>query len=113
MAEMIEGSPGLESTTIGIYRTAATVKGGRRFSFGALVALGDRNGSVAIRYGNAPGVPAAIDSLIKSCTNDTSSCTAGRCSWYRFTYVASRCSIRDPFLYASFHTHLRSLVRGV
>jgi len=37
-------SDGLESTTVGIYRTAAVVKGGRRFSFGALVVAGDRHG---------------------------------------------------------------------
>ncbi len=66
MAEFIEEAPGLESTTIGIYRTAATVKGGRRFSFGALVAVGDRNGGVGLGYGKAPGVPAAIEKAQKA-----------------------------------------------
>lgn len=55
----------LESTTIAVYRTAATVKGGRRFSFGALVAVGDRHGSVGLGYGKAPGVPAAIEKAQK------------------------------------------------
>ena len=65
MAEMLEETQALESTTIGIYRTAATVKGGRRFSFGALVVVGDRNGSVGLGYGKAPGVPAAIEKAQK------------------------------------------------
>lgn len=66
MAEIIEESQGLESTTIGIYRTAATVKGGRRFSFGALVVVGDRRGRVGLGYGKAPSVPAAIEKAQKA-----------------------------------------------
>jgi small subunit ribosomal protein S5 len=66
MAEFIEDSPGLESTTVGIYRTSTTVKGGRRFSFGALVVVGDRAGTVGIGYGKAPGVPAAIEKAQKA-----------------------------------------------
>ena len=65
MAEILEDSGGLESTTIGIYRTSATVKGGRRFSFGALVVVGDRQGSVGLGYAKAPGVPAAIEKAQK------------------------------------------------
>jgi len=66
MAEMlVEHGQELESTTVKIYRTAATIKGGRRFSFGALVVVGDRNGSVGIGYGKAPGVPAAIEKAQK------------------------------------------------
>lgn len=66
MAEMIEESQGLESTTIGLNRTAATVKGGRRFSFSALVVVGDRSGSIGLGYGKAPGVPAAIEKAQKA-----------------------------------------------
>ncbi len=70
MAEMIEDSPGLESTTVAIYRTSTTVKGGRRFSFGALVVVGDRAGSVGLGYGKAPGVPAAIEKAQKAARKD-------------------------------------------
>jgi len=55
----------LESTTVGIYRTAAVVKGGRRFSFSALVVVGDRRGRIGVGYGKAPGVPAAIEKAQK------------------------------------------------
>ncbi len=66
MAEaLINEEQGLESTTVKIYRTATVVKGGRRFSFGALVVVGDRKGSVGIGYGKAPGVPAAIEKAQK------------------------------------------------
>lgn len=66
MAQVRDETAGLESTTIGIYRTAATVKGGRRFSFGAMVVVGDRNGSVGLGYAKAPGVPAAIEKAQKT-----------------------------------------------
>ncbi len=68
MPEILEDNAqgALESTTIGIYRTAATVKGGRRFSFGAMVVVGDRNGRVGLGYGKAPGVPAAIEKAQKN-----------------------------------------------
>ena len=65
MAEMIDESSSIESTTIGVYRTAATVKGGRRFSFGALVVVGDRNGQVGYGYAKSNEVPNAIDKAQK------------------------------------------------
>jgi small subunit ribosomal protein S5 len=65
MPEMLDESSQLESTTIGVYRTSATVKGGRRFSFGALVVVGNRNGQVGFGYAKANEVPNAIEKAQK------------------------------------------------
>lgn len=48
-----------------IRRCACVVKGGRRFSFSALVVVGDGRGMCGIGYGKGPEVPQAVEKAVK------------------------------------------------
>ena len=63
-----ENSSGLIETTVKIKRCAAVVKGGRRFSFAAMVVVGDGKGKVGCGYGKANEVPPSVEKANKHAT---------------------------------------------
>lgn len=75
--------------TVTVKRCAAVVKGGRRFSFAAMVVAGDGNGKVGWGYGKANEVPPCVEKATKqalrtavkvSLVNDSiAHPTSGRC----------------------------------
>lgn len=56
---------GFDDYVVKIRRSATVVKGGRRFSFNALVVVGDKNGRVACGYGKANEVPPSVEKALK------------------------------------------------
>lgn len=60
------GEPGqLTENTVQIRRCACVVKGGRRFSFAALVVVGNQDGRVGYGYGKGKEVPVAVEKANK------------------------------------------------
>ena len=55
----------VQEKVVKIKRCAAVVKGGRRFSFAAMVVVGDGNGKVGWGYGKANEVPPSVDKAVK------------------------------------------------
>jgi small subunit ribosomal protein S5 len=58
-------SADLMDDVVAINRSAAVVKGGRRFSFSALSVVGNKNGLVGIGYGKGREVPNAVEKSVK------------------------------------------------
>jgi len=67
-----EDDGGLSDIVVKIGRCATVVKGGRRFSFGALVVVGDRQNQVGIGYGKSTEVPSAVEKGKKIATRNMS-----------------------------------------
>ncbi len=64
--ELAVHAPGLyEESVVKVNRCAKVVQGGRRFSFSALVVVGDHHGSVGIGFGKAKEVPSAVEKAVK------------------------------------------------
>lgn len=63
---------------VAIRRCAAVVKGGRRFSFNALVVVGDGKGRVAWGYGKANEVPPAVEKGVKDAHKQMNAVTLRR-----------------------------------
>mgnify|MGYP000707515384 CR=1 FL=1 len=58
-------SADVEDDVVAINRSACVVKGGRRFSFSAMVVVGDRSGRAGVGYAKSNQVPQAIEKAQK------------------------------------------------
>ena len=57
--------PLFEEIVVKVNRCAKVMKGGRRFSFSALVVVGNKEGKVGYGFGKARGVPGAVEKGVK------------------------------------------------
>ena len=73
MADNTRENDGLIDKVVKIRRCSATVKGGRRFTFTALVVVGDGKGKVAWGYGAANEVPPAVNKAVQDGTRKLAS----------------------------------------
>ena len=61
----IPDGPVFEEIVVKVNRCAKVMKGGRRFSFSALVVVGNRKGRVGFGFGKARAVPGAVEKAVK------------------------------------------------
>jgi small subunit ribosomal protein S5 len=67
-ADSTNRTEGYIDKVVKIKRCAAVVKGGRRFSFAAMVVVGDGRGRVGWGYGKANEVPPSVEKAVKQAT---------------------------------------------
>ncbi|MFV1964098.1 MAG: 30S ribosomal protein S5 [Pirellulaceae bacterium] len=67
---MVTDAPQDIERTVKIRRCAAVVKGGRRFSFAAMVVVGNGNGKVGWGYGKANEVPPSVEKATKQASRE-------------------------------------------
>ncbi len=71
MASVSEARSDGKEKVVQIRRCACVVKGGRRFSFTALVVTGDEKGKTSYGYGKGIEVPLAVDKAVRSSIRNT------------------------------------------